>query len=253
MLANRMNRSSAASGIPLSTCPSFESYCSQCERASPTTNTPMCIIFFKFDPRPASKNAYRLILAANRDEFYNRPTKAADFWVSNSEILSGLDLEEGKEGGSWLGINKRGKLAALTNYLEGRPNPDAQGRGFLVSNFLTDQSQDSYSYLKRVSSERHLYNGFNLLTAEFKLVSQSLPLKTSPQHDASTTMLHRRDGAWFPPGVMLGIQAKEFNLGFIRPENLAAAPVGQRRHYVLLWKQRQHRTHPSKSRNLWFE
>ncbi|XP_014017057.1 transport and Golgi organization protein 2 homolog isoform X2 [Salmo salar] len=153
---------------PLSTCPSFESYCSQCERASPTTNTPMCIIFFKFDPRPASKNAYRLILAANRDEFYNRPTKAADFWVSNSEILSGLDLEEGKEGGSWLGINKRGKLAALTNYLEGRPNPDAQGRGFLVSNFLTDQSQDSYSYLKRVSSERHLYNGFNLLTAEFK-------------------------------------------------------------------------------------
>uniref|UniRef100_A0A4W5QIZ4 Transport and golgi organization 2 homolog (Drosophila) n=1 Tax=Hucho hucho TaxID=62062 RepID=A0A4W5QIZ4_9TELE len=128
----------------------------------------MCIIFFKFDPRPASKNAFRLILAANRDEFYNRPTKAADFWVSNSKILSGLDLEEGKEGGSWLGINKRGKLAALTNYLEGRPNPDAQGRGFLVSNFLTDQSQDSYSYLKRVSSERHLYNGFNLLTAEFK-------------------------------------------------------------------------------------
>ena len=41
----------------------------------------------------------------------------------------GLDLEEGKEGGSWLGISKRGKLAALTNYLEGRPNPDAQGRG----------------------------------------------------------------------------------------------------------------------------
>ncbi|XP_020345868.1 transport and Golgi organization 2 homolog isoform X3 [Oncorhynchus kisutch] len=153
---------------PLPTCPSIESYYSQCERASPTTNTPMCIIFFKFDPRPASKNAYRLILAANRDEFYNRPTKAADFWVSNSEILSGLDLEEGKEGGSWLGINKRGKLAALTNYLEGRPNPDAQGRGFLVSNFLTDHSQDSYSYLKRVSSERHLYNGFNLLTAEFK-------------------------------------------------------------------------------------
>lgn len=127
----------------------------------------MCIIFFKFDPRPASKNAYRLILAANRDEFYNRPSKAADFWASNSDILSGLDQENGKEGGSWLGISKKGKLAALTNYLEAKPNPDAQGRGFLVSNYLTD-NLDSYSYLKKVSAEGHQYNGFNLLTADFK-------------------------------------------------------------------------------------
>ncbi|XP_029296196.1 transport and Golgi organization protein 2 homolog isoform X2 [Cottoperca gobio] len=128
----------------------------------------MCIIFFKFDPRPVSKNAYRLILAANRDEFYIRPSKAADFWGSNSEILSGLDLECGREGGSWLGISKRGKLAAITNYMEGRVNPDVQGRGFLVSNFLMDKDLDSYSYLKKVSTEGHLYNGFNLITAEFK-------------------------------------------------------------------------------------
>ncbi|XP_075904386.1 transport and Golgi organization protein 2 homolog isoform X2 [Nelusetta ayraudi] len=128
----------------------------------------MCIIFFKFDPRPASKNAYRLILAANRDEFYSRPSKAAEFWGANGEILSGLDLEYGKEGGTWIGISKRGKLAAITNYLEARLNPDAQGRGFLVSNYLTDKDQDSYSYLKKVSTEGHLYNGFNLLTAEFK-------------------------------------------------------------------------------------
>ncbi|XP_028852472.1 transport and Golgi organization protein 2 homolog isoform X2 [Denticeps clupeoides] len=127
----------------------------------------MCIIFFKFDPRPASKNAYRLILAANRDEVYNRPSKAADYWGSSNEILSGLDMEEGKEGGSWLGISKRGKLAALTNYLEGKVNPDAQGRGFLVSNYLTE-NLDSYSYLRKVSAEGHLYNGFNLLAGEFK-------------------------------------------------------------------------------------
>ncbi|TNN76374.1 Transport and Golgi organization 2 [Liparis tanakae] len=127
----------------------------------------MCIIFFKFDPRPASKNAYRLILAANRDEFYIRPSKVADFWGSNTELLSGLDLESGREGGSWLGISKRGHLAAITNYMDARPNPDAQGRGFLVSNYLMDKDLNCYSYLKKVSAESHLYNGFNLLTAEF--------------------------------------------------------------------------------------
>uniref|UniRef100_A0A9L0JZE7 Transport and golgi organization 2 homolog n=1 Tax=Equus asinus TaxID=9793 RepID=A0A9L0JZE7_EQUAS len=99
----------------------------------------MCIIFFKFDPRPVSKNAYRLILAANRDEFYHRPSKLAGFWGNNSEILSGLDMEEGKEGGTWLGISTRGKLAALTNYLQPRLDPDARGRGtYGLSNALLE-------------------------------------------------------------------------------------------------------------------
>ncbi|XP_065759904.1 transport and Golgi organization protein 2 homolog isoform X1 [Muntiacus reevesi] len=125
----------------------------------------MCIIFFKFDPRPVSKNAYRLILAANRDEFYHRPARAADFWGSNNEVLSGLDMEEGKEGGTWLGVSTRGKLAALTNYLQPRLNHDARGRGELVAQFLTSD-MDSLSYLKKVSAEGHLYNGFNLIAAD---------------------------------------------------------------------------------------
>ncbi|XP_023439462.1 transport and Golgi organization protein 2 homolog isoform X1 [Dasypus novemcinctus] len=125
----------------------------------------MCIIFFKFDPRPVSKNAYRLILAANRDEFYHRPSKLADFWGNNNEILSGLDMEEGKEGGTWLGISTRGKLAALTNYLQPRLDKDARGRGELVTQFLTSDT-DSLSYLQKVSTEGHLYNGFNLLAAD---------------------------------------------------------------------------------------
>ncbi|NP_001083694.1 uncharacterized protein LOC399065 [Xenopus laevis] len=126
----------------------------------------MCIIFFKFDPRPVTKNAYRLILAANRDEFYHRPSKLADFWGSNNDILSGLDMESGKEGGTWLGINKRGKFAALTNYLQPKIDLHAKGRGSLVTNFLTSEI-DSFSYLKKISAEGHLYNGFNLLAADF--------------------------------------------------------------------------------------
>ncbi|XP_043385302.1 transport and Golgi organization protein 2 homolog isoform X2 [Chelonia mydas] len=126
---------------------------------------PMCILFLKFDPRPVSKNAYRLILAANRDEFYNRPSKSADFWDSSNEILSGLDMEEGKEGGTWLGISKKGKMAALTNYLQPKIDKNAKGRGALVRNFLTTDL-DSFSYLKKVSLEGHLYNGFNLIAAD---------------------------------------------------------------------------------------
>ncbi|XP_073169306.1 transport and Golgi organization protein 2 homolog isoform X1 [Lepidochelys kempii] len=130
----------------------------------------MCILFLKFDPRPVSKNAYRLILAANRDEFYNRPSKSADFWDSSSEILSGLDMEEGKEGGTWLGISKKGKMAALTNYLQPKIDKNAKGRGALVRNFLTTDL-DSFSYLKKVSLEGHLYNGFNLIAADLSTIN----------------------------------------------------------------------------------
>ncbi|XP_068419280.1 transport and Golgi organization protein 2 homolog isoform X2 [Eschrichtius robustus] len=111
------------------------------------------------------RRAGRLILAANRDEFYHRPSRAADFWGNNNEVLSGLDMEEGKEGGTWLGINTRGKLAALTNYLQPRLDRDARGRGELVAQFLTSDV-DSLSYLKKVSAEGHLYNGFNLIAAD---------------------------------------------------------------------------------------
>ncbi|XP_046496229.1 transport and Golgi organization protein 2 homolog isoform X1 [Equus quagga] len=114
---------------------------------------------------PTFRPMVALILAANRDEFYHRPSKLAGFWGNNSEILSGLDMEEGKEGGTWLGISTRGKLAALTNYLQPRLDPDARGRGELVAHFLTTD-MDSLTYLKKVSAEGHLYNGFNLIAAD---------------------------------------------------------------------------------------
>uniref|UniRef100_A0A8C5UR13 Transport and golgi organization 2 homolog n=1 Tax=Microcebus murinus TaxID=30608 RepID=A0A8C5UR13_MICMU len=114
----------------------------------------MCIIFFKFDPRPVSKNAYRLILAANRDEFYNRPSKSADFWGSHNEILSGLDMEEGKEGGTWLGITMHGKLAALTNYLQPRLDLEARGRGvYGLSNALLDTPWRKLCFGKKLFQE----------------------------------------------------------------------------------------------------
>lgn len=74
------------------------------------------------------KNAYRLILAANRKELHHRLTEVADFGGDDSEILIGLDMEEGREGGTWLGISTRGKLAVLTNYLQLSQDQHTRGR-----------------------------------------------------------------------------------------------------------------------------
>ena len=67
----------------------------------------MCLIIFAYRSHPD----YRLVLAANRDEFYDRPTRHAAFWNDAPEILAGRDL---KAGGTWLGITKTGRFAAIT-------------------------------------------------------------------------------------------------------------------------------------------
>lgn len=65
-------------------------------------------------------------------------------FVTLLSLSTGLDLEYGKEGGTWIGISKRGKLAAITNYLEPRINPDAQGRGDDMARLAISFTQPSY-------------------------------------------------------------------------------------------------------------
>lgn len=116
----------------------------------------MCLILFAWDTHPK----YQLILAANRDEFYDRPTARADFWENHPDILAGRDL---RAGGTWMGINKNGRFTAITNYRDlSNINPDAVSRGNLTLDFLKG-NEDAASYLKRVSAVRHQFNGFNLL------------------------------------------------------------------------------------------
>jgi uncharacterized protein with NRDE domain len=118
----------------------------------------MCLILFGYRSNPK----YKLILAANRDELYNRPTAAANWWPESPELLAGKDL---KAGGTWMGITKTGRFAALTNYrgkkralfTEGTPS-----RGKLVSGFLlSDQSPEAFSQTLRETGQE--YNGFNLI------------------------------------------------------------------------------------------
>ena len=119
----------------------------------------MCLIVLAYNVHPL----YRLILAANRDEFYERPSAPADFWEDQPQVLAGRDL---KEGGTWLGITRRGKFAAITNYRDPASwKNNAPSRGKLVRRYISG-SQDAENYIKKISSQADKYNGFNLILRE---------------------------------------------------------------------------------------
>ena len=121
----------------------------------------MCLILFAYQYHPD----FPLIVAANRDEFYQRPTQAAHFWPEAPAVFAGKDLTAD---GTWMGINQQGRFAAVTNYRENRPAPtEAISRGQLCSQFLLS-SETTASYLDRIDQQKHRYQGFNLLagTAE---------------------------------------------------------------------------------------
>ena len=116
----------------------------------------MCLIFISIKHNPA----YKLIVAGNRDEFYNRPTAAAGYWEDAPGVLAGRDLEAG---GTWMGVTRTGKISMLTNYRDPQHiDPRAPSRGQLVSDFLkgTDSAEQ---YLKALETHGKQFNGFNLL------------------------------------------------------------------------------------------
>jgi Uncharacterized conserved protein len=119
----------------------------------------MCSIFFAYGAHPK----YRLILAANRDEFYERPTAEAQFWNDAPQVLAGRDLVCG---GTWLGVTTAGRFAAVTNYRDPSAPVGALSRGNLVGDFL--RGEDSVrSYLEKIEREGRNYSGFNLLVGDF--------------------------------------------------------------------------------------
>lgn len=117
----------------------------------------MCLIFISLKQH----DNYKLIVAANRDEFYERKTAPASFWQDYPTILAGRDLEAG---GTWLGVSRMGKVSMITNYRDLRNiKPQAPSRGHLVSDYLHN-GDDPEFFLKQVEQKATSYNGFNLLT-----------------------------------------------------------------------------------------
>jgi len=119
----------------------------------------MCLIFLSLQQHPA----YKLIVVANRDEFYQRKTAVADYWQDAPEILGGRDLEAG---GTWMAVSKKGKIAMVTNYRDLRNLKEAApSRGHLVSDFLL-LDVTPQDYLAEIEPKAPEYNGFNLIVGD---------------------------------------------------------------------------------------
>ncbi len=119
----------------------------------------MCLIIVSY----GASVDYPLVLAANRDEFYQRPSRPARFWPDSPSVLAGQDVEHG---GSWLGLHRDGCFAAVTNYRDGVKEKAAElSRGLLVSDYLQNRLS-SIQYLQQCITNINRYNGFNLLVGD---------------------------------------------------------------------------------------
>jgi uncharacterized protein with NRDE domain len=124
----------------------------------------MCLILLAVHKHPG----YKVVLAANRDEYYERPSEPPHFWKDAPYLLGGRDLVAG---GTWLGITTRGRIAAVTNYRDpASVKANAPSRGSLVSGFL-EGDLDASSYLEALRREKDRYNGFNLILGDRDRIS----------------------------------------------------------------------------------
>lgn len=114
----------------------------------------VCLMLFALQQHPR----FPLILAANRDEFHARPTLAMHWWPDR-DILAGRDEQSG---GTWMGITRNGRVAAVTNYRSGRPEPASRSRGELPLKALAGDHENP-DFAKTLEQDADLYGGFNLI------------------------------------------------------------------------------------------
>ncbi|HNL92645.1 MAG TPA: NRDE family protein, partial [Pseudomonadales bacterium] len=118
----------------------------------------MCLILFAWQCHPQ----YKLVVAANRDEFYARPSAPVHFWQDTPQILAGRDLEQG---GTWLGVTRNKRFAAITNVRDPTAKQGALSRGYLVRDFLTSE-QSPANFIAQLQSHLADYSPFNLLLSD---------------------------------------------------------------------------------------
>lgn len=144
----------------------------------------MCLIVFAWQVIPGMP----LVVAANRDEFYERPSAPAAWWEDHPHIYAGRDLQGG---GTWLGVARNGRFAALTNIrAPSEKNLDAPSRGALVANYLAGQAT-AQEYIADITDDAATFNGFNLLVGD---CNQLIWFSNKKGADS-------RNGQPLPPGI----------------------------------------------------
>ncbi len=166
----------------------------------------MCMVLWAHNCHPE----YKLVVAANRDEFYQRPTLPASFWSDNPHLLGGKDI---LHGGTWMGITTTGRFSTLTNYRDpSNHNPHALSRGHLVQNYL-ESSLAPVSYMEKLIDIKEDFNGFNLLAGTlddlyyFSNLEKRVRKVEKGCHGLSNSLL---DVPW--PKVSRGLRALEAGL-----------------------------------------
>jgi len=138
----------------------------------------MCLILVAWRIHPD----YPLVVAANRDEFFARPTAPAAFWKDAPQVLAGRDLDAG---GTWMGVTRAGRFAALTNFRDPAQNRGgAPSRGGLVAQFLLGD-ESPQAYLERIAPHGSQCNGYNLLVGDSDALWWSSNMGGEPRHLAT--------------------------------------------------------------------
>jgi uncharacterized protein with NRDE domain len=119
----------------------------------------MCLILFAFRAHPD----YPLVVAANRDEAYARPSLPAAFWQDHPEVYGGRDLDMG---GTWLALARGGRFAAITNFRDGFPKGVApRSRGALAREWLTG-GESAPAFFKRAADQSEDYAGYGMIAGD---------------------------------------------------------------------------------------
>lgn len=160
----------------------------------------MCLILFGWNVHPR----YSLVVASNRDEFYDRPTEPLNWWNDNPNILGGRDKAKvNGSSGTWMGISKTGRFAAITNIrAPSEKNGNLKTRGEITNKFLT--SSKSLSNFESDEEINYLdYNGFNLLTGN--LIDENLSWTSNRYLENSIIYPHQKPRQMFLKSGVYGL------------------------------------------------